>query len=136
MQQMLQQPLRQEPTQLQSNFPLPTEFDTRGENDSQSFPHANASQAFAAQTVNPNDALAAAAAFQQGQHRQQPQQQQQRIIVPHFSLQASSTNPPPGENSPQEEGMLTRAKARAQLRQSMPATEAMHLCQYVNNIAS
>ena len=32
--------------------------------------------------------------------------------------------------------MLTRAKARAQLRQSMPATEAMHLCQYVNNIAS
>jgi hypothetical protein len=135
-QQMLQQPLRQVPTQLQHNFPLPTDFDTGGGNDSQNFPHANASQAFAPQAVNPNDALAAAAAFQQGQHRQQPQQQQQRIIVPHFSLQASSTNPPPRENFPQGEGMLTRAKARAQLRQSMPATEAMHLCQYVNNIAS
>jgi hypothetical protein len=97
-QQMLQQPLRQLPTQLQNNFPLPTDFDAGGENDSQNFPHANASQAFAAQTVNPNDALAAAAAFQQGQHRQQPQQQQQRIIVPHFSLQASSTSPPSREN--------------------------------------
>ena len=102
----------------------------------QNFPHANASQTFAAQTVNPNDALAAAAAFQKGQHRQQPQQQQQRIIVPHFSLQPSSTNPPPRESFPQGEGMLTHAKARVQLRQSMPATEAMHLCQYVNNIAS
>ncbi len=32
--------------------------------------------------------------------------------------------------------MLTCARARAQLRQSIPATEAMHLCHYVNNIAS
>jgi hypothetical protein len=29
-QQMLQQPLRQVPTQLQHNFPLPTDFNTGG----------------------------------------------------------------------------------------------------------
>jgi hypothetical protein len=84
------------------------DFDTGGEKDSQNLSHANASQAFAAQTVNPNNALAAAAAFQQGQHRQQPQQQQQRIIVPHFSLQASSTNPPPMGNIPQGMNILQK----------------------------